>query len=345
MSLLERRYRRVLRLLPAGYRQAWQEDMVAAYLHSVSAEQDADGADGDADLMDTRRPSPSEIASVVVLAVQVRLRGVDTSARSLTWGVAVQGATLMALLCLAVTAAGDALTSLWLSGAFGRPPQELTAWAPVPAGDAWRTAWGLTGWCWIIAYPALVSGQRRAAQVIALVAVLSAGVDLAVGTARGGPPPVTGWSFLAFGCAVVLGMTAFPAGVSPDHRRRWTLALPVGVVLVPLPLTAVQFLVPASRGIDAPAVDCAVVAFLLVLGRTVRARRWGLSTRLSLVLLATAVVALRLLTLAGFVGQADAPFLVAAGLAQVGAVLAVGLPFARSTLRAYRVLPGPVTPG
>jgi hypothetical protein len=34
---LERRYRRLLRLLPAGYRQAWEEDVVSAFLHSAEA--------------------------------------------------------------------------------------------------------------------------------------------------------------------------------------------------------------------------------------------------------------------------------------------------------------------
>jgi hypothetical protein len=31
---LERRYRRVLRLLPGWYRQQWEQDMVAAFLDS-----------------------------------------------------------------------------------------------------------------------------------------------------------------------------------------------------------------------------------------------------------------------------------------------------------------------
>ena len=33
-SDLERRYRRVLRLLPGWYRQQWEQDMVAAFLDS-----------------------------------------------------------------------------------------------------------------------------------------------------------------------------------------------------------------------------------------------------------------------------------------------------------------------
>ena len=32
MSGLERRYRRVLRLLPGWYREQWEQDMVAAFL-------------------------------------------------------------------------------------------------------------------------------------------------------------------------------------------------------------------------------------------------------------------------------------------------------------------------
>src|SRR5690606_11156290 len=32
----ERQYRRVLKLLPAGYRERWEEDMVSAYLDSVA---------------------------------------------------------------------------------------------------------------------------------------------------------------------------------------------------------------------------------------------------------------------------------------------------------------------
>lgn len=34
-AALEHRYRRVLRLLPVGYRQAWEEDMVSAFMQST----------------------------------------------------------------------------------------------------------------------------------------------------------------------------------------------------------------------------------------------------------------------------------------------------------------------
>lgn len=42
-SPLERRYRRVLRLLPVGYRHQWEEDMVAAFMEAYSSDPNADG--------------------------------------------------------------------------------------------------------------------------------------------------------------------------------------------------------------------------------------------------------------------------------------------------------------
>jgi len=37
-SELERRYRRLLRILPADYRAAWQEDMVTNFLESMHSD-------------------------------------------------------------------------------------------------------------------------------------------------------------------------------------------------------------------------------------------------------------------------------------------------------------------
>lgn len=65
MTRLERRYRRVLRLLPAAYRAAWEEEMVATFLESRDSD-DAETAEYTADF---GRPSCPEVASVTVLAV------------------------------------------------------------------------------------------------------------------------------------------------------------------------------------------------------------------------------------------------------------------------------------
>src|SRR5262249_44066279 len=66
---LERRYRLVLRLLPASYRAMWEEEMVAAFLESMVA---ADPEDFEF-VGEYGSPSRSEVASVVALAVRLRL--------------------------------------------------------------------------------------------------------------------------------------------------------------------------------------------------------------------------------------------------------------------------------
>jgi hypothetical protein len=66
MSRLEQRYRLVLRVLPAAYRKAWEEDMVATFLDSVDSD-DAEAAEYAADY---GRPSWSEVATVASLAVR-----------------------------------------------------------------------------------------------------------------------------------------------------------------------------------------------------------------------------------------------------------------------------------
>ncbi|MGK5741455.1 hypothetical protein [Micromonospora sp. URMC 103] len=71
MSRLEERYRFILRLLPAAYRQEWEDDMVAAFLRSM----DTGDPETTAYAADYGRPSLSEVASIVSLAVRLRLGG------------------------------------------------------------------------------------------------------------------------------------------------------------------------------------------------------------------------------------------------------------------------------
>ena len=61
---LERRYRRVLRLLPGYYRQQWEEDMVAAFLDSSLT----GDPEEDEFITEYGRPSWPELASVAGLA-------------------------------------------------------------------------------------------------------------------------------------------------------------------------------------------------------------------------------------------------------------------------------------
>ena len=70
-SMIEQRYRSLLRLLPASYRLAWEEDMVATFLASVHSD-DPEEAELVAEL---GRPGLAEVASVLALAVRLRIPG------------------------------------------------------------------------------------------------------------------------------------------------------------------------------------------------------------------------------------------------------------------------------
>ncbi|HUD78837.1 MAG TPA: hypothetical protein VMR00_13390 [Streptosporangiaceae bacterium] len=96
---LERRYLRVLRLLPGWYRQQWEQDMVAAFLDSwLTGDPEADeyvtGAAG---------PSLAEVASVAVLAARLYLVGPGIR-RRFAWGHAIRRAVLAVILVHALLA-------------------------------------------------------------------------------------------------------------------------------------------------------------------------------------------------------------------------------------------------
>ena len=111
MTLLEARYRAVLRLLPATYREVWEEEMVATFLERVEHE-DRDGAD----VPERLRPSWAETGSVVALAVRSRLGGIGAPARYLLWGEAVRRVALTGLLVHAVTTLVGVGFAFWHAG-------------------------------------------------------------------------------------------------------------------------------------------------------------------------------------------------------------------------------------
>lgn len=83
-SLLERRYRRLLRVLPPGYRERWADDMVDTFL-DVRA-----GTAADEESYALGRPGASDAADVLALAVRLRLQAlrgrVDPAAAPRTRG-------------------------------------------------------------------------------------------------------------------------------------------------------------------------------------------------------------------------------------------------------------------
>ena len=142
MNRLEQRYRVVLRtLLPASYRKLWEEDMVATFLESMASD-DAEAAEY---LADYGRPSWSEVASVAVLAVRLRLGAADAPLRSGAWGEAVRLVALMGLLVHAAAATIEAGSTLWLAGRIdwlAAPPGD---WAPALPHSAWPTISTIAG--------------------------------------------------------------------------------------------------------------------------------------------------------------------------------------------------------
>lgn len=90
MTVLEQRYRRLLTLLPAGYRNAWEEDMVETYLSLADDEKPR------------RRVRMAEAWAVVSLAARLRLTGQSDAA--VRWRQAV-GYVVLAILLFQFVAA------------------------------------------------------------------------------------------------------------------------------------------------------------------------------------------------------------------------------------------------
>jgi hypothetical protein len=158
-SPLEQRYRRVLRLLPAGYRQAWEEDMVASFLQSAE---------------DTRsdRPTLGERLSVVWLATRLRLNGSHAAPGWAVWYHVVYGIGLLVLLyqAVAATATAGSTVGFLATSEFG-----VGRWyAPSLLSR-------FVGLLWVAAFACLVLRRVAAARTLATLAALAAiGVTIGI---------------------------------------------------------------------------------------------------------------------------------------------------------------------
>lgn len=339
MSRLEERYRFLLRLLPVDYRREWEDDMVAAFLESM----DTGDAETTAYAADYGRPHLSEVASVIALAARLRLGGTSAPPRSYAWGQAVRLATLMATLAHAVMVTASVAITAWLSGKVAWLPAPAPEWALVPPDNLWRTAWDLAGYAWLPAYIALVLGHRRVAQAVALLAILPPAVTSAVQQAAGEVPlSASPWVMLLLDGVLVLAMAAFHHDAEPVPRRPWLRALPIGILLVPVPLFAIQATSQALRLLDWPGLACAVVSVAIVIhlaGRQPHGSSRALPWSLAFTLLAATTLALRMATLPDYSHQAQHTTLLTIGAVQATLVLAVGAPLAVLAIRALRRLP------
>ncbi|MEU4829285.1 hypothetical protein [Streptosporangium sp. NPDC023615] len=217
MSLLEDRYRNVLRLLPASYRAGREEEMVGAFLEGSSGLSDADNP----------RPRWSEIASVAALSLRVRLGGAGAAPRFIAWGRAVRLVAVLGLLFHATVSCAWLLYAVLDSWSTGRP---------VVGGEIWsaewvsQAAWTIGHLLWIAVFVTLARGRPRAAKVLALLALASFYAPLLQGGPGTGDAVVHGLLFAVPALALVAG---FHRDAPPPRLPRWAAALPV-VTGVPL---------------------------------------------------------------------------------------------------------------
>jgi hypothetical protein len=337
---LERRYRRVLRLLPRWYREQWEQDMVAAFLDGWLT------GDPEADDYISRAAGPgwAEVASVVRLAIRLHLGGPGTP-RRYAWGQAIRRAVLAVLLVHAVLAVNILASLVW--------SRRLVGWLPAPPGSlviaptgVWATVYCLVSAAWIVAFLTLALGDYRTARVLAALAIVPGLVALLQAHfARAMPAPFGPWDFwVLVDLAPVLAMAAFHRDAPPMPRRPWLLALPAGYVLVYGPVLALEATGSFAWLPDFSGLCCMLVALACLVHAprawSRQAARSGLWS-LTLVLLAAVAGAYRILSLTDFLND---PHLAAVSLAELLIVLAAVALVAPDAARAHTARPAPPYP-
>jgi hypothetical protein len=335
-SDLERRYRRVLRLLPGWYRKQWEQDMIAAFLDSWLT------GDPEADEYITWAAGPSwaEVASVAGLAIRLHLGGPGTP-RRYAWGHALRRAVLAVLLVHAVLAVNVLVLLVWsrrLAGWLHVLPASLVVVSP---GSVWPAVYYLVSVAWIAIFVSLALGHYRTARVLAALAIVPGLVALLQAQLTGiRPAPFGPWVFwVLLDLAPVLAMTAFHRDARPAAPGPWLLALPAGYVLVYGPLLALQ-----ATGNSAWLPDfsgrCCILVSLACLAHAPRAwSRQAAGTglwSLTLVLLAAVAGAYRIGTLTGYLSD---PHLIAVSLAELLIMLAAAALVAPDAARALTATP------
>jgi hypothetical protein len=244
MSRLERRYRLLLRTLPAGYRERWGEEMTATFL-------DAEFAGPDPDLRaEYGSPGWAEIAAVLRLAVLLRLSPHSADRRVARRGDAIGAAAVCLVLVQAVVGVLGAVSLLW---AAQRLPLQVGARPPA----LW--AFAASGLVWVGAFVALLLGRPRTARGFGVLGVVFAVVSFVF---------APGWTAAASAllvAATVLGLGAVrrpgdESGVDPARHRSLLVGVGVGAVGVAAVLAA------AAR---AAGIDWAAVIGLLTLALAV----------------------------------------------------------------------------
>jgi hypothetical protein len=233
---------------------------------------------------------------------------------------------------------------LWLAGRFPALPAAPGEWMLGSSFGFWPAILHLSGLVSVVAYLALLRGSWQVARGLATLGLVQGVIATAIRPVQVQVLPGQ-WLYLLSGVVLVLAVGAFRGHGPPPRVRPWLLALPVGAVgLAGLSLLGSNnvvlwaFLDPA--GLYCVGVVGAATGYLAArrLGRIDAIAAWPHA----LALLAAGVLTLRLLSLPGyllFYAPPHGPTMFATGLAQAGAVIAVGIPLAVRTTRQLRRLP------
>src|SRR5215469_1508269 len=254
---LEQRYRRVLRLLPGYYRQRWEEDMVAAFLDSWTS----GDPDDDEWVLQFCKPTWPEVASVAGLAARLYLGGAATPRRYFAWGQAVRRAVLAVMLVHAVLGLELLVRTAWSRRLFGLPAPPASLVVVAPSG-VWPAVFNLVNVAWIVIFVTLVLGRYRTARVLAALAIIP-GLAAVLQAQLTGimPAPFGRWAWwVLFDLALVLAMAAFHQDAPLPARLPWLLALPIGYLLVYVPVLALVATGNTAWLPDLPGLLCMVVA-------------------------------------------------------------------------------------
>jgi hypothetical protein len=337
---LERRYRRVLRLLPGWYREQWEEDMVAAFLDSwLTGDPEADEY-----ISKAAGPSWAEVASVAALAARLYLAGQGVP-RRYAWGQAARLAVLCVTLVQATRGLDILVQTVWSRHLFGWLPAAPASIVATTPGGPWPAAvWYLVAYAWIVAFVTLALGYYRTAQVIAALAIIPDLVELLVGQFGGRlPAPYVGpWAFwLLLNLAPVLAMTAYRRNAPPTASGRWLLALPVTFLLVYVPLLALQATGNSAWLPDFSGLYCLLVA-LACLAHAPRTRSRHTASSgmwsLTLAMLAADAGAYRIISIADYLHD---PHLIAVSVAELLILLVAGALVVTDAARANAATPAP----
>lgn len=218
-SVLEERYRRLLRLLPKGYRAQWEEDMVATFLESAyEAYQD------DPELLETARPTRGEALSVFGLALRLRLGGVEAPPRPRLLGDATR---LVGLILLLLPAAGmGAELVLYAIGTLPLRPDANSYPVGPPPIPLWLTE--SLRWLqllWLPAFLCALYGRIQAAWAYGIAALFAAVTARVLwGMLAGGisAPTVI---VMVIDLIAVLALAAFHPSAPRPRPTGWLIAL------------------------------------------------------------------------------------------------------------------------